>query len=328
MSVLVTGGAGYIGSVTVEALREAGESVIVLDDLSGGHRAAVAPSVPFYLGDAGDAALLRSIAADHGVRQVVHFAGFISVPESVQDPLRYFVNNTAKVTAMLSALREAGVKNVVFSSTAAVYGEPEQTPISEEHPKRPSNPYGLSKYFVERILDWIDAAYGVTHAALRYFNASGATAARGEDHHPETHLIPLVLQVPLGRRESVSVYGSDYPTPDGTCVRDYIHVADLADAHVRALRYLRDGGPSRKINLGNGRGFSVREIVSAAERVTGKLIPIREEPRREGDPSALVADSRLAGEILGWRPRCSAIEDIVRSAWDWHRSCPDGYEDR
>ncbi|MDR2528006.1 MAG: UDP-glucose 4-epimerase GalE [Synergistaceae bacterium] len=326
MSVLVTGGAGYIGSVTVEALREAGESVVVLDDLSGGHRAAV--DVPFYLGDAGDAGLLRSIAAEHRVSQVIHFAGFISVPESARDPLRYFANNTAKATAMLSTLQEVGVRNVVFSSTAAVYGEPEQTPISEEHPKRPSNPYGLSKYFVEQILDWADAAYGVTHAALRYFNASGATATRGEDHHPETHLIPLVLQVPLGRRARVSVYGADYPTPDGTCVRDYIHVADLADAHVRALRYLRDGGPSRKINLGNGRGFSVREIVSAAERVTGKSIPVQGEPRREGDPSALVADARLAGEVLGWRPRRPAVEDIVQSAWDWHRSHPNGYGDR
>ena len=325
MGVLVTGGAGYIGSVTVEALRAEGEPAVILDDLSNGHRGAAALDVPFYKGDVGDSSLLTEIIAKHEITQVVHFAGYISVPESMGEPLRYFDNNTAKVVNMLSVLRAGGVKSVVFSSTAAVYGEPEYTPIDEEHPKRPTNPYGLSKYFVEQILDWADSAFGMTHVALRYFNASGATATRGEAHRTEGHLIPLVLQVPMGKRQHVDLYGSDYPTPDGTCVRDYIHVADLADAHVKALRYLRNGGPSRKINLGNGKGFSIREVIAAAERVTGAEIPVRETARREGDPSVLVAVSDKAREILEWSPNFSELEVIVRTAWDWHRAHPNGY---
>ncbi|MCL2011088.1 MAG: UDP-glucose 4-epimerase GalE [Synergistaceae bacterium] len=326
MSILVTGGAGYIGSVTVEALREEGELVAVLDDLSNGHRRAVAPEVPFYEGDVGDESLLAAVIAKHEITQVVHFAGYISVSESVGEPLRYFDNNTGRVVSMLSALRAGGVKNVVFSSTAAVYGEPEYTPIDEDHPKRPINPYGLSKYFVEQILDWADSAFGITHVALRYFNASGAAAGRGEAHKTESHLIPLVLQVPMGKRRYVEVYGSDYPTPDGTCVRDYIHVADLADAHVKALRYLKSGGASRKINLGNGKGFSIREVIAAAERVTGVNIPVREAARREGDPSVLVSASGKARETLGWSPRFPELENIVGSAWDWHKVHPDGYK--
>ncbi|MDR2137228.1 MAG: UDP-glucose 4-epimerase GalE [Synergistaceae bacterium] len=325
MSVLVTGGAGYIGSVTVEALLAAGEDVIVLDDLSDGHREAVNASVPFYEGDVADAALLRKIADAHRPEQVVHFAGFISVPESVANPLGYFENNTAKMVRMLAFLRERGVKNVVFSSTAAVYGEPEYVPIDEEHPQKPTNPYGLSKLFVEHILDWLDAAHGTTHVALRYFNASGATDAKGEAHHPENHLIPLVLQVPLGQRTHVNIYGTDYPTPDGTCVRDYIHVADLADAHVKALGYLKEGGASRKINLGNGKGFSVKEVIAVAEKVTGMKIPAREEPRRSGDPSTLVASAEKARTVLGWTPRFPELESIVRSAWNWHKANPHGY---
>ncbi|MDR1977606.1 MAG: UDP-glucose 4-epimerase GalE [Synergistaceae bacterium] len=325
MSVLVTGGAGYIGSVTVEALLAAGEDVVVLDDLSNGHREAIDCRVPFYEGDTGDGETLGNIAATHGIKQVVHFAGFISVPESVRAPLRYFENNMGKMTKMLSVLQARGVRNVVFSSTAAVYGEPEYVPIDEAHPKKPANPYGLSKYFAEQLLDWVDSAHGITHVALRYFNASGATATRGEAHRPEGHLIPLVLQVPLGKRPHVDIYGVDYPTPDGTCVRDYIHVADLADAHVKALRYLREGGPSQKINLGNGKGFSVREIVAAAEKITGLKIPVREEARRDGDPSVLIASSEKARAILGWTPRYPGLEDIIRSAWEWHRTNPGGY---
>ncbi|MDR3231748.1 MAG: UDP-glucose 4-epimerase GalE [Synergistaceae bacterium] len=325
MSVLVTGGAGYIGSVTVEALCAAGESVVVLDDLDRGHRGALVPGIPFYEGDVGDASLVKNIATSHGITQVVHFAAFTSVPESVEHPLRYFDNNTGKVVRMLTALKECGVENIVFSSTAAVYGEPEYTPIDEDHRKEPTNPYGLSKYFVEQILDRADSAYGLTHVALRYFNAAGATATRGEDHRPETHLIPLVLQVPMGRRTHVSLYGADYPTPDGACVRDYIHVADLADAHVRALRYLKDGGASQKINLGNGKGFSVREVVDVAERVAGVKIPVREEPRRAGDPSILIAGSEKARSVLGWAPRYPELEGIVRSAWEWHQAHPNGY---
>ncbi|MDR1874685.1 MAG: UDP-glucose 4-epimerase GalE [Synergistaceae bacterium] len=325
MNVLVTGGAGYIGSVTVEALSAAGERVVVLDDLSRGHRVAVAQDIPFYEGDIGDDLLVRNIVTSHAITQVIHFAGLTSVPESVGEPLRYFENNTGKVMRLLTALTSCGVRNVVFSSTAAVYGEPEHTPIDEEHRKKPTNPYGLSKYFVEQILDWMDSACETTHVALRYFNAAGATATKGEDHRPETHLIPLILQVPMGKRAYVSLYGVDYPTPDGTCVRDYIHVADLADAHVRALRYLADGGRSRKINLGNGKGFSVREVVVMAEQVTGTKIPVREEARRAGDPSVLIAESEEARNVLGWSPRCSGLEDIVSSAWEWHRSHPEGY---
>jgi UDP-glucose 4-epimerase len=325
MSILVTGGAGYIGSVTVDALLAAGESVVVLDDLSNGHREAVDPRVPFYEGDTGDGKMLENITKSHEIKQVVHFAGFISVPESVQAPLRYFENNLGKMVKMLSILRARGVENIVFSSTAAVYGEPEYVPIDEAHPQNPTNPYGLSKYFAERILDWADSAHKITHVALRYFNASGATAAKGEAHHPESHLIPLVLQVPLGKRTHVNIFGNDYPTPDGTCVRDYIHVADLADAHVKALRYLREGGPSQKINLGNGRGFSVREIVAVAEKVTSFKIPVREEERRNGDPSVLIAGSEKARQILDWVPAYPELENIIRSAWQWHKNHPEGY---
>ncbi|MDR3265150.1 MAG: UDP-glucose 4-epimerase GalE [Synergistaceae bacterium] len=327
MSVLVTGGAGYIGSVTVEALCAAGEDVVVLDDLERGHRGALGSGIPFYEGDIGNTSLVGDVVTSHGVTQVVHFAAFTSVPESVEHPLRYFENNTGKVVRMLTALQERGVKNVVFSSTAAVYGEPEYTPIDENHRKNPTNAYGLSKYFVEQILDRADLAHGITHVALRYFNAAGATATRGEDHRPETHLIPLILQVPMGKREQVSLYGTDYPTPDGTCVRDYIHVSDLADAHVRALRYLKDGGASQKINLGNGKGFSVREVVDVVGKVTGTRISVREEARRAGDPSTLIAGSEKARNVLGWAPRYPELESIVRSAWEWHRAHPEGYSE-
>jgi UDP-glucose 4-epimerase len=326
VGILVTGGTGYIGSVTVEVLRAAGEEVVVLDDLSNGHREALSPEVPFYQGDVGDVALISDVVVRHKVGQVVHFAGHISVPESVKEPLRYFDHNTAKVVNMLSALRGLGVKNFVFSSTAAVYGEPEYTPIDEEHPKKPSNPYGLSKYFTEQILDWADSAFGMTHVALRYFNASGATADRGEAHNREGHIIPIILQAAMGKRAHVDLYGCDYPTPDGTCVRDYIHVADLADAHAGALRYLKNGAPSQKINLGNGRGFSIREVVAAAEKVTGVKIAVKEAARREGDPSILVAGSEKARKILNWSPRVSDLETIIRTAWEWHRTHPNGYQ--
>lgn len=325
MGILVTGGAGYIGSVTLEALRAAGESVVVLDDLSNGHREAVDPAVPFYKGKANDRVLLEKILKEHEIRQVVHFAAFISVPESVKDPLRYFANNTVTVVEMLEVLCAHNVKNLVFSSTAAVYGEPEYTPIDEAHPKKPTQPYGLSKYFVEQILDWAETAYGMTHVALRYFNACGATETRGEEHHPETHLIPLILQAAAGRRDHVSLYGTDYATPDGSCIRDYVHVADLADAHVKALRYLKEGGAGQKINLGNGKGFSVREVIETAEKVTGTKISVKEEPRRPGDPSVLVAGSEKARKTLGWTPRYTELEDIVASAWTWMRSHPQGY---
>jgi UDP-glucose 4-epimerase len=324
MGVLITGGAGYIGSVTTEMLREE-EEVVVLDDLSGGHREAVDPEVPFYEGDFGDAALLSYIVGKHGIDQVIHFAGYVSVPESISKPLGYFENNATKVVNMLSALRRVGVKNIVFSSTAAVYGETDRTPIDEEHPKKPANPYGLSKYFAEEILDWAEPAFGMTHVTLRYFNAAGAAADRGEARESKGHLIPTVLQVSMGKREHVDLYGCDYPTPDGTCVRDYVHVLDLADANIRALRYLRNGGAGQKINLGNGRGFSVREVVAAAEKVTGVKIPVRETARRKGDSSILVADVGKARKVLGWSPRFSDLETIVQTAWEWGISHPNGY---
>jgi UDP-glucose 4-epimerase len=324
MGILITGGAGYIGSVTTEMLRTE-EEVVVLDDLSGGHRKAVDPAVPFYEGDFGDAALLSYIVTRHEIDQVIHFAGYVSVSESIGKPLGYFENNTAKVADMLSALRRVGVKNIVFSSTAAVYGETDCTPIDEEHPKRPANPYGLSKYFAEEILDWAEPAFGMTHVTLRYFNAAGAAADRGEVRESKGRLISTVLQVPMGKRKHVDLYGCDYPTPDGTCVRDYVHVLDLADANVRALRYLRHGGAGQKINLGNGKGFSVREVVAAAEKVTGVKIPVRETARREGDSSILVADTGKARKVLGWSPRFSDLDTIVRSAWEWGISHPNGY---
>ena len=326
MAVLVTGGAGYIGSVFVEILRAAGERVVVLDDLSRGHRAAVDASLPFYIGKTGDRALVARIARDHGIDSCVHFAALAYVGESVTEPGRYFDNNTAQAVALCETLLDAGVNRVVFSSTCATYGVPHEVPIAETHPQAPINPYGWSKFFVERMLESLDRARGLRFVALRYFNAAGATKARGEHHDPETHIIPLVLQAAAGLRPHVSVFGDDYPTPDGTAIRDYIHVEDLGDAHVLALRHLHRGGASECLNLGNGTGSSVLEVVDSARRVTGRDVRVEMGPRREGDPPRLVADARRAGEILGWRPKRAALEDIVRSAWEWQRAHPRGYQ--
>jgi UDP-glucose 4-epimerase len=326
MSTLVTGGAGYIGSVTTEALREAGREVVVLDSLVAGHQEAVHPDVPFYEGGIADRRLVEEILDRHGVDSVVHFAAFLSVPESVADPAKYYLNNAAGTLALLDVMRQRGVNRIVFSSTSAVYGEPQYLPMDEKHPLNPTTPYGMSKLFVERILDSFDAAYGTKHVALRYFNACGATPTRGEDHSPEVHLIPLVLFAALGRRSYISIYGTDYPTPDGTCVRDYVHVSDLACAHVLALEYLEQGGESQKLNLGNASGFSVRQIIEAAEKVTGRHIPVKEEPRRPGDPSRTGAAIEKAKEILGWFPRYTDIHEIIRTAWEWYLGKPTGYE--
>ncbi|MGC9973331.1 MAG: UDP-glucose 4-epimerase GalE [Bryobacteraceae bacterium] len=325
MSILVTGGAGYIGSVTVELLRKRGEEVVVLDDLSHGHRAALVPDVPFYQGTFGDTALVEQIVAQHAVDACIHFAALIEVGESVAEPARYFANNTAQALELLGALRKAGVARFVFSSTAAVYGQPKQIPIPEEHPQWPTNPYGWSKLFVERILESYDRAYGLKFVALRYFNASGATQEHGEHHEPESHLIPNVLKAALGLRPHVSVFGQYYPTPDGTAVRDYIHVADLGSAHMLALDYLRDGGASECINLGNGKGYSVLEVIETARRATGRAIEARKEPPRPGDPSHLVACADKARRVLGWEPASPQLEEIIRSAWEWHLAHPDGY---
>jgi UDP-glucose 4-epimerase len=323
--VLVTGGAGYIGSVFVDLLRAAGEEVVVLDDLSRGHRAAIDPDVAFYQGQTGDRALVAKIAREHRLDSCVHFAALAYVGESVTEPGRYFDNNTAQAVALFESLLDAGVDRVVFSSTCATYGVPREVPIPETHPQWPINPYGWSKFFVERMLEALDRARGLRFCALRYFNAAGATRSRGEHHDPETHIIPLVLQAAAGRRPHVSVFGEDYATPDGTAVRDYIHVEDLGDAHLLALRHLRQGGRSECLNLGNGTGSSVLEVVETARRVTGRQNRVEICPRREGDPPRLVADARRAREVLGWRPTRAALDDILRSAWEWHAAHPRGY---
>lgn len=326
MAILVTGGAGYIGSVTVELLQAQGAEVVILDNLSRGHRAAVPDGVPFYAGDIGDTVLVQRIVREHNIEACIHFAAFAYVGESVTAPSLYFSNNVAQGVQLLDALVAAGVQRVVFSSTCATYGEPQRLPLEETHPQHPTNPYGWSKFMMERVLEAYDAAYGLKFAALRYFNAAGATPRCGEHHEPETHLIPNVLAAALGKLPFVSVFGNDYATPDGTCLRDYIHVADLGDAHIRALAYLAGGGASTHINLGNGQGFSVLEVIDAARRVTGREIAVRLEPARAGDPSRLVADARKAASVLGWRPVHTNLDDILRSAWEWHLAHPHGYE--
>lgn len=327
MAILVTGGAGYIGSVTTELLRARGEQVVVLDNLSRGHRAAVAAEVPFYEGNIGDGELVARIAREHNLDACIHFAAFAYVGESVSQPTLYYENNLEQGIRLLGALLGAGVRRVVFSSTCATYGEPQQIPIDEGHQQVPTNPYGWSKLFMERIMADYDRAYDLKFVALRYFNASGATPERGEHHEPETHLIPLVLKAAQGEIPHVTVFGSDYPTPDGTCVRDYIHVADLAEAHALSLDYLREGNPSTAINLGNGQGYSVLEVVEAAREVTGKEIAVALHDRRPGDPSHLVADSGRARSVLGWQPHHPDLAAIIGSAWDWHEQRPKGYRE-
>ncbi|MDQ3919869.1 MAG: UDP-glucose 4-epimerase GalE [Acidobacteriota bacterium] len=327
MAILVTGGAGYIGSVMVEQLIEAGERAVVLDDLSRGHRGAVDGSVPFYEGRTGDRELVARLCREQEVEACIHFAAFAYVGESVTDPKLYFERNVSDGVALLDSLLAAGVRRFVFSSTCATYGEPVRVPIDEGHPQAPTNPYGWSKLFMEKILESYGRAYDLKFVALRYFNASGATLRRGEDHSPESHLIPNVLSAALGRLPQVSVFGGDYPTPDGTAIRDYIHVADLCSAHTLALEHLRRGGPSDFINLGNGHGYSVSEVIETARRVTGREIETRMEPRRAGDPSRLVADASKARSVLGWRTQYPDLETIIRTAWDWHQTHPEGYAD-
>ena len=327
MTILVTGGAGYIGSATVEALRASGQSVVVVDHLSTGHRGAVAEDVPFYGVDLHQTEELTALMRRHQVSAVVHFAAYSLVGESTQNPAKYFQNNVGGSLSLLQAMIAAKVKHIVFSSTAAVYGEPQFVPITEAHPTVPANPYGLTKRMVEQILEQYSAAHGIHYAALRYFNACGAIPARGEDHKPESHLIPLVLQVALGQRPHISVFGTDYPTADGTCVRDYIHIADLAQAHLQALSYLERTQKSIVCNLGMGKGFSVREVIECCRAVTQKPIAVVESPRRAGDPSVLIADATRAREELGWEPRYKDLKTIVEHAWEWHRTHPQGYSE-
>lgn len=325
MAILVTGGAGYIGSVTVEDLRAKGEKVVVLDNLVYGHREAVDPAIPFYEGDIGDKELVAKIISEHDINACMHFSAFAYVGESVEKPNKYWENNFIQTIKLLDVLLEHNVKHFVFSSTCATYGEPQYVPIDEKHPQSPTNPYGWSKFMVERVLESYDLAYGLKFVALRYFNACGATATRGEDHAPETHLIPLILYAAQGKIPHISIFGDDYPTPDGTAIRDYIHVSDLSQAHLLALDHLRAENSSEFINLGNGLGFSVKEVVNAARKVTGKEIEAKIAPRRAGDPSRLVADAKKAKEVLGWDPQLADLESIIESAWKWHQLNIDGY---
>ena len=320
MAILVTGGAGYIGSVVVEDLLANGAEVVVLDNLSRGYREAVSPKTKFYEGDIGDKNLVRKICAENKIEAAMHFSAFAYVGESVEKPNIYYYNNTTQTLNLLDELIVNNVRHFVFSSTCATYGEPQYVPIDEKHPQSPANPYGWSKFFVEQIMKDYDAAYNLRFVALRYFNACGATETRGERHDPETHLIPLVLDAAAGKRSSITVFGDDYSTPDGTCLRDYIHVSDLSQAHLLALKYLQNGGDSEFINLGNGQGFSVLEVINTAQKVTGKNIEVVIAPRRAGDPSRLVANSEKARKILGWDPQLADLEKIIESAWAWHQS--------
>ncbi|MEH2274075.1 MAG: UDP-glucose 4-epimerase GalE [Nostoc sp.] len=322
-TILVTGGAGYIGSHTVLALKQAGYNVVILDNLVYGHRDLVETvlQVELIVGDTGDRALLDHLFKTRDIAAVMHFSAYAYVGESVTDPAKYYRNNVVGTLTLLEAMLTASVKKFVFSSTCATYGVPEFVPIPETHPQNPINPYGATKLMVERIISDFDVAYGFQSVRFRYFNAAGANPSGllGEDHNPETHLIPLVLMTALGKRESISIFGIDYPTPDGTCIRDYIHVDDLADAHILGLEYLLKGGDSEVFNLGNGSGFSVREVIAAAEQVTGLSIPVEERDRRPGDPPILIGTSEKARTILGWQPQYTSIQDIVAHSWQWHQ---------
>ncbi len=323
MKVLVTGGAGYIGSVCVEQLCEQGHEVVVFDNLSEGHRAAVDPRAAFLRGDLTVPGEIRLAMEASRPDAVMHFAAKALVGESMQNPSKYFRNNVSGGIHLLDAMVAAGTPRIVFSSTCATFGQPDRVPIDETVPQNPINPYGESKLMFERILGWYETIHGITHVALRYFNAAGASARFGEDHRVETHLIPNILRVALGTRASVDLYGTDYETPDGTCIRDYIHILDLAQAHLLALTAPR----SARYNLGTGHGNSLREVVDTCRRITGHPIPIREMPRRPGDPARLVAASERIRAELGWNPRFGDLESIVRSAWDWHVKHPEGYGD-
>ena len=328
MKVLVTGGAGYIGSHTVHQLIAEHHDVVVYDNLSKGHRGAVAPEAVFVQGDLRDASLLTEVLTAHQIEAVVHFAADSLVGESMSLPSKYYHNNVVATLALLDTMRSCNVQKIVFSSTAAVYGEPEQCPIHEEMPTRPTNVYGRTKLVIEGMLADFSMAYGLDYVSLRYFNAAGALLGGqiGEDHSPETHLLPLILQTALGQRPAISIYGTDYPTPDGTCIRDYIHVTDLADAHVRALHHLSAGGKSRIFNLGSEHGFSVRQVIEQAKAVTGIDFIVQEVPRRLGDPGVLVASSAKIRAELGWQPAQSQLKSIIASAWQWHKNHPNGYE--
>ena len=324
-TILVAGGAGYIGSHMVALLLERGYEVVVADNLSTGHWQA-AKGAKLRVGDLRDSAFLDRLFSEFKIDGVINFAAFSLVGESVKNPLKYYDNNVGGSVSMLKAMDRHGIDKIVFSSTAAVYGEPEKQPIEETDRTEPTNPYGETKLAIEKMLKWSDNAYGIRYVALRYFNAAGSNTevGIGEDHSPESHLIPLVLKTALGQRSHIGIFGDDYPTPDGTCVRDYIHVRDLAEAHLLALEYLDKGGKSDAFNLGSGDGYSVKEIIETARKVTGRAIPAIVEPRRAGDPSILIASNKKAAQVLGWKPE-RGLETIIADAWNWHSSHPDGY---
>ena len=329
MSILVCGGAGYIGSHTVHQLVEKGEDVVIVDNLQTGHMGAVNPKAKFYKGDIREAEVLDRIFTENKIDAVVHFAANSLVGESMTNPLKYFNNNVYGMQVLLEAMVRHGIDKIVFSSTAATYGEPERIPIMEDDRTEPTNPYGQSKLIMEKMMKWVSLANGIRYVSLRYFNAAGAIedGSIGEDHSPETHLIPLILQVPLGKRDHITVFGEDYPTPDGTCLRDYIHVLDLADAHVLAIDYLRRGGESNIFNLGNGQGFSVKEMIEAAREATGLDIKVEIGERRAGDPAQLIASSEKARKVLGWQPKFTDVKAVIGTAWKWHKQHPEGYQD-
>lgn len=324
MKVLVTGGAGYIGATTVRSLLSDGHDVAVYDNLSKGHRDALPADVPLVVGDVSDRRNLEAAIRQHQPDAVLHFAAFIEAGESMKEPERFFRNNSAATLTLLEAMLANGVRKLIFSSTAALYGEPQRIPIEETEALEPTNAYGESKLLVERMLRWFGRIHGMRYASLRYFNAAGSDGHSGERHQPETHLIPLVLRAATGERKSISIFGTDYPTPDGTCLRDYIHVSDLAQAHVLAL-YALEKQDRLIYNLGNGRGFSVREVIDSAQRVTGVAIPVVEAPRRPGDPAVLVASSEKIRHELGWTPQHPDLDSIIASAWKWMQQHPTGY---
>ena len=329
MKLLVLGGAGYIGSHTAVELLDRGHEVVIADNLITGYKQAVPKEAVFYQGDIRDYNFLNNLFKTEKIDAVIHFAAFSLVGESVTNPLKYYENNLYGTKVLLQAMIDNNVDKIVFSSTAATYGEPENIPILESDRTCPTNPYGETKLAMEKMMKWSANAYQLRYVSLRYFNACGAhkSGKLGEAHNPESHLIPLVLQVPNGKRESVSIYGTDYDTPDGTCIRDYIHVTDLAEAHILAVEYLINGGESNVFNLGNGVGYSVREVIETARKVTGHPIPAVEIPRRAGDPARLVASGEKAKTVLGWEPKITSLEDIIRSAWVWHSTHPNGYNE-
>lgn len=327
MTILVLGGAGYIGSHTALELIRDGFDVVVADNLVTGYRGAVPEQARFYEGDIHDSAFLDFLFTQEKIDAVIHFAAYSLVGESVINPLKYYDNNLCGTKVLLDAMVKHGIDKIVFSSTAATYGEPENIPILESDRTCPTNPYGETKLAMEKMFKWTAQAHGMRYVSLRYFNACGAdeSGTIGEAHNPESHLIPLILQVPGGKRDTIYIFGTDYDTPDGTCIRDYIHVTDLAQAHILAVQYLANGGESDIFNLGNGVGYSVREVIETARTVTGHPIPATETPRRAGDPARLVASSDKAKQVLGWNPVHDSLEEIIASAWNWHRQHPDGY---